>query len=379
VRQVGVDFPQKNRRTMSYGIKKKPNIHYPRCHERKQHNTMRLIYTRFIGFMLAMVFALGLTPTASFAQGDEAVEPLTGEQIRNLFLAADGLGGGVQLVDGRAQEYSADGSTIVAHYAVQNPVALGDLNDDDLNDAAMILQVLPTDGSPVIYSIHAIINNNGTAERVAFDVLGENLRVLNLAIREGEIVVDMVVHTEDDPDCCTTGLLRRVYKLQASGAFDLLVEMTMEEAELPYAFDDELTADELATLTYPETLDRFALDMVDGVYSFTHGENTFDYQLLADQTLYGDMTGDGRDDAVVFVQYSFNGEPAILHMYVVMNERGVPFIVGWRDYSRFVAIEITRVTINEAGILTVQFRDTVHDNLLEEVMAIEEEKLRTVR
>lgn len=333
------------------------------------HSLFRNVTLSLLLAALLIIFAAQVD-----AQENNDQSRLSTQQVRNIFLQADGMGGGIQMVDGAAKEFNADGE-VVANYLILNPIPLGDLNDDNTGDAAMLLSVAPADGSPVTYSVHVLLNNAGEADRVAFAVLDNAARILNFAIRDGQIVVDMITRGEDDPDCCPATTLRQIYKLQDSGAFDLIEELSFEEAELPFAFDHELTHNELANLTYPETIDFSTIDLVDGEYSYTLGGHTFNYQLVYN-VVFGDLTGDGLDDAAVLLQYSFDGEPAIQHMYVVLNDRGMPLIAGWRDYSRFGEVEIQNITIVDQ-VLTVNFLDIVHDNPLTETMVIEMEALVT--
>ena len=330
---------------------------------------------RYVSLILLLVAILVCISAKVSAQEGDTQDRLSTMQIRNIFLQADGMGGGIQMVDGAGVETNADGE-IVSNYQIINPIALGDLNDDDAADAAMILVVTPTNGSPSIYSLHVIINSAGEPDRVAFAVFENAARILNLAIRDGQIVVDMITHGEDDPECCAATPVRQIYQLQPTGDFDLIEEMSFEEAGLPYLFDDELTRDELANLTYPETLEFFTIDLVDGEYSYTQDGYNISYVLL-DNIVYGDLTGDGLDDAVVFLQLSIDGNAFMQHMYVVINDRGMPFIAGWRDYSRATEVELQSITI-EDGVLTVDYLDLAHNGQVSESMVIEMEALVTV-
>ncbi len=319
-----------------------------------------------------IIVTLLLTLVASLTTSYAESEPtsLTTAQLRNLFLPADGLGGGIQLVDGVAEEYAADGE-IRALYEVKNPIALGDLNSDGLGDGAIVLAIQPMNGDSIIYSVQAVLNVDGQAELVAFAVLGENIQLVNFAIRDGQIVVDMIRHGEDDPECCATQTAHQVYQLQKSGAFDLVLEQDFAEAGLPFAFDDKLTWRELANLTYPETLDYRSLDLVNASYAYTMGDYSLAYMLLDDVVLYGDLTGDGLDEAVVMLQLSINNEPIMQHLYVVLNDRGIPYIAGWQDYSRVSDVEITSIQINDQ-VLTVDYSDITHNNALSDTFMIVE-------
>jgi hypothetical protein len=329
---------------------------------------------RYIGLSLLLFVILILVATNVSAQESVETHHLTTSDVLNIFLPADGMGGGIQMVEGAAQEYN--GTEVVYNYQIIYPIALGDLDDDEAGDAAMVLAVAPTDGAQTSYSVNAILNMDGEAVLVAFAVPENVSRVLNLAIRDGLIVVDLITRGADDPECCAATPVRQIYKLQSSGSFDLIEDVSFEDAELPFTFDNELTRDELANLTYPETFDYSTIDLVDGEYSYTLDEHTFSYQLL-DNIVNGDLTGDGLDDAVVLLQYSFDGEPAIQHMYVVINDRGMPLISGWRDYSRTGDVEIENITIDDQ-VLTVELVDTVHDNHFTETLVIDSEILVTV-
>lgn len=322
-----------------------------------------------IGLLIVSLF-LGLAGSHSIGHAESQPNHLSTSQILNLYLAADGMGDGIQLVDGVGDEYNANGD-LLAVYEVKKPIALGDLNGDGSGDGAMILAVQPTNGDLIIYSVHAILNNDGQAERVAFAVLGENAQLVNFAIRDQDIVVDMIVRGENDPECCATQTIRQTYRLQSSGSFDLVSEQGFAEANLPFAFDDQLKWRELANLTYPETLEYFSLDITDGAYNFTDETHAYAYMILDDLVMYGDLTGDGLDDAVVLIEYRLNNEPIMQYLYVVMNNRGIPYIAGWQDYSRVSDVEITSISIDNLR-LTVEYRDSTHNHSLIDNFTIKE-------
>lgn len=93
--------------------------------------------------------------------------------------------------------------------------AEGDLDLDGDLDAATVLIATSSEIFARYYLV-AILNENGTAVNSATTVLGDGIRVDNLAIEHGQIVVDMTTHGEQDPLCCPTVANTRYYNLSAN-------------------------------------------------------------------------------------------------------------------------------------------------------------------
>jgi len=93
--------------------------------------------------------------------------------------------------------------------------AWGDLNGDGRADAAVIL-VSHTGGSGRFFEAAAVVNDRGRPRYAASASLGDGIKVNSLRIKDGIIVLDLVVHGEDDPSCCPTLKITRQYRLEGS-------------------------------------------------------------------------------------------------------------------------------------------------------------------
>ncbi len=81
--------------------------------------------------------------------------------------------------------------------------ALGDLNGDGADDAAVIL-VANTGGSGSFFILAVMLNDGGKPRQAASTDLGDRVVVKSLAIQTGIITVRMKVHGPNDPACCPT-------------------------------------------------------------------------------------------------------------------------------------------------------------------------------
>ena len=91
--------------------------------------------------------------------------------------------------------------------------AAGELNGDGAFDAAVVLVVEPG-GSGRFRYLAAVVNENGRPRNVATVLLGDRVQVLDLAIREGAIAVDLLDHGADDPMPFPSVETRWIYRLE---------------------------------------------------------------------------------------------------------------------------------------------------------------------
>ncbi len=161
--------------------------------------------------------------TRVFQMADDTLEPvpLTLEQLKNAEYQSEfPASGKAQLTDGTFFEPFEPGSASGVRLVLSEHVAFGDLNGDDIADAAVILIADPG-GSGTFRHVAAVANEGGQPRHVASVLLGDRVKVESLAIQDGEIVVQMVGHGPDDPLCCPTQKVRRAFQLVGS---------TLEEA-----------------------------------------------------------------------------------------------------------------------------------------------------
>ena len=170
-----------------------------------------------------------LSLTSLVACGKKAPEPsapLTVEALKNAEYQSEWPADGVaKLTDGEYQEEIVPGAAsklIIVFYP--DMYAFGDLDGDDVEDAAVVLAT-SGGGSGTFISLEAVINDKGTPKHVATAFLGDRAQVKSVAIESGEITVDMVTHGPDDPMCCPSLEVTQKYELQG----DTLVQLSSED------------------------------------------------------------------------------------------------------------------------------------------------------
>lgn len=91
--------------------------------------------------------------------------------------------------------------------------AVGDLNGDGAQDAAVILTA-NTGGSGVFYYLYGVLNDKGTPKPSMPEPLGDRIKLKSLAIQGSEIVVDFLTQGPKDSMANPTLAVTRKYKLQ---------------------------------------------------------------------------------------------------------------------------------------------------------------------
>jgi uncharacterized membrane protein len=118
--------------------------------------------------------------------------------------------------------------------------AAGDLDGDELNDAAVVLVIDPG-GSGTFYDLAAVVNVGGAPKNIASHPLGDRVQLDSMAIEAGKVILKMVTHGPDDPMCCPTLAIEATYALQGNS----LVELSRKALTggLPEGSDLEVAAE----------------------------------------------------------------------------------------------------------------------------------------
>lgn len=129
----------------------------------------------------------------------------------------------VQLTDGKyVGEPFVEGGASRPTVTLADPsLALGDLNADGIQDAAVILAE-NSGGSGVFIYLAAVVDQNGTPINQATTFLGDRTQISSLTVEGGQILLDMITQGPDDPLCCPTLQITLRFRL----AGDQLVETT---------------------------------------------------------------------------------------------------------------------------------------------------------
>lgn len=141
---------------------------------------------------------------------------ITIDQVRNAEyqLGAQDPVRTVQLTDGKYLE-GAPGSTDYVSVTMTDFIARGDLNGDGENEAAAIVaEDYGSSGTFVFLAVYQYINQKPAFLTSLF--LDDRPKINALSVENGEIYVDAVIHSKNDPMCCPTLDTKRHYFLNDS-------------------------------------------------------------------------------------------------------------------------------------------------------------------
>lgn len=157
------------------------------------------------------------TPEEKAAEATATTEikaaQLTTEILRNMEYNLPVYQKNLRLKNGKYEEGSGPDFILASLSGVSG---FGDLNGDDLNDAAVILAE-NGGGSGIFESLVAVLNQEGTPVQVGSVLLGDRVRVNSITIRERHIVLDILVQSPNDSLCCPTQQQIQTYALGAGG------------------------------------------------------------------------------------------------------------------------------------------------------------------
>jgi len=143
-----------------------------------------------------------------------AARPLTFEALKNTEYPSDLTPAKkVRLANGKYEEAIQPGAASKIAVSLSQLYAMGDLNGDGVDDAAVVL-VSNTGGSGVFYQLVAVLNEGGTPKPIAATMLGDRVKLESLTIKSGEIVVEMLTQGPKDPLCCPSLKSTRSFRLQ---------------------------------------------------------------------------------------------------------------------------------------------------------------------
>ena len=188
---------------------------------------MKTRFARLQTGFVAAILAVGLLVTSPPARAQqEATAPMDGE-LRRLTLE--------QLHDGQYHlpllgdedtpirfrggqgsiRYGAGATERVQTGLVGDLVAFGDLDGDQVADAAVVV-FIDSGGSGTFIYLLAMHDREGTPVQAGHEFLGDRVRVKSLTISGGHIIVTMEAHGPDDGLCCPSIEISRAFTLHGS-------------------------------------------------------------------------------------------------------------------------------------------------------------------
>lgn len=141
-----------------------------------------------------------------------AVDPAVAEALANALLPLGYAGTEtIQLTDGSFSATVADSSAEVTVTLVGEYTTFGMLADG--REAAATILATQMGGSGTFYDLAVVPFENGQPGPAATAFLGDRVQLNSVSITDGQIVVDMITHSADDPMCCPTQHVMQVYAL----------------------------------------------------------------------------------------------------------------------------------------------------------------------
>jgi len=125
----------------------------------------------------------------------------------------------VQLADGKFEQGTPASADFIS-VSVTDFVAVGDLNADGENEVAAL--VSENYGGTGVFVFLAVYSN--VAGRLTFQtstLVDDRPQLKALSIENNEIIVDVVIHSLDDPMCCPTVRTTRHYRWSSGNQLDM--------------------------------------------------------------------------------------------------------------------------------------------------------------
>lgn len=226
---------------------------------------------------VSSIFSLTPTPTAYIYPTAETptVPALTVESLGNAEYTLPGFDGAqyaYQFTDGKFSRGSDSSSVDYASLSLLDFYAFGDLNDDGVNDAAVIIAE-NYGGTGVFVSVNAVLNDGGLPRHAASSMIDDRPQIKALDIRDGEIFLEAVVHGVNDPACCPEQAVTRSFALS-----DTSLTLVHATSRLSTGQEREITIDSPS-----DGADLSGELLITGRVTVAPFENTLTYHVYNEQ------------------------------------------------------------------------------------------------
>ncbi|MBD3885108.1 YbaY family lipoprotein [Phormidium tenue FACHB-886] len=131
--------------------------------------------------------------------------------------------GSISLTNGIYENPAQEYSVRLANQ--EGLINFGDINKDGVEDAVVLLSTNGGGTGQYIY-MAAVLDVNGDAQPLLATFLGDRIRINAISIKDNQVTVNLLIQKPDDPACCPTQAVTRVYAMQPS-----LVQVSRDPAE----------------------------------------------------------------------------------------------------------------------------------------------------
>ncbi len=183
------------------------------------------------------------------------------EALGNSSYPLDYTGNGIiQLTGGEFREPAAPDSAAENVTQLTEHIAMGELSSGQ--SAVAVILVSQTGGTGTFYDLAVLQEQDGVPSNPVLTYLGDRIVVNNLAIENGQIVVDMIVQGPEDPFCCPTQEVISTYELdngelvqisnEVIGTFDPQAEDSSAITKIVWKWQELITPLEEMIIDDPE-------------------------------------------------------------------------------------------------------------------------------
>ncbi|TFG70908.1 MAG: polysaccharide deacetylase family protein [Anaerolineales bacterium] len=171
------------------------------------------------------------TNTGIPVQISTAVPALQWEALKNAAYPNEwAVNGVVQLINGIYTQKTLPEPAIEVYFQLSHLRAFADLNDDDIDDALVVLMV-DTGGSGTRYYLNGVLDQNGRSVPAASLYLGEQIFIRSMTVQEGFIQLVYDSLGEEDYSCCPKDSKQYTYRLEGD-QFDLLEVVDLPDPQV---------------------------------------------------------------------------------------------------------------------------------------------------
>ena len=147
--------------------------------------------------MIGCKNTINARPAATTAPAAATTAKLTIDSLKNLEYKVEYTQNGVaKLENGEYQEAAAPGSATKIVVQLTGYIAFGDLNNDKVEDSAVILVSQPG-GSGTFYDLASVLNKDGNLKSTNSIFLGDRIKIKIISINSGIITVNYLERKED--------------------------------------------------------------------------------------------------------------------------------------------------------------------------------------
>ncbi len=166
----------------------------------------------FFHAMPFVIISLLLSGCAGLDDRGKFGSALTVEKLKNAeYPSAWAASGTARLKNGQYREIIIEGAASEIIITLSDKMAFGKLGGE--TEVAAVILNTETGGTGTFADLAVVVDRQGGPEVIASRFIGDRVRVDEISIENGKIVLHMLTHGPDDPMCCPTLDVTQTYEL----------------------------------------------------------------------------------------------------------------------------------------------------------------------